>query len=224
MSSSSASDSESSSSVASRAQKRKRAPSVSSDSSSSSSDDSDAEEASDVEEDDVPVLSHAEQRRQRRKEQKTESKAKDDEDADDGDRKAKKSKVKNTAELAPSKVPKRQNSVWVGNLAFKTTPDSLRTFFEGVGEVTRVHMPMKMASTRGAGTVKENRGYVLHICLASEFAWMSVLKVTTRFAYVDFATPDAKTLAITLSENNLDGRKLLIKDGACVGLFAPRFF
>lgn len=170
MSSSSASDSESSSSVASRAQKRKRAPSVSSGtSSSSSSDDSDAEEASDVEEDDVPVLSHAEQRRQRRKEQKTESKVKDGEDSEEADRKAKKSKVKNTAELAPSKVPKRQNSVWVGNLAFKTTPDSLRTFFEGVGEVTRVHMPMKMASTRGAGTVKENRGYVLHICFASKF-------------------------------------------------------
>ncbi|KZT72480.1 RNA-binding domain-containing protein, partial [Daedalea quercina L-15889] len=33
------------------------------------------------------------------------------------------------------------------------------------------------------------------------------------FAYVDFATPDAKTVAITLSENPLDGRRLLIKDG-----------
>ena len=37
--------------------------------------------------------------------------------------------------------------------------------------------------------------------------------VLTRFAYVDFATPDAKTVAITLSENPLDGRRLLIKDG-----------
>lgn len=34
-----------------------------------------------------------------------------------------------------------------------------------------------------------------------------------RFAYVDFATPDAKTIAITMSENHLEGRKLLIKDG-----------
>lgn len=33
------------------------------------------------------------------------------------------------------------------------------------------------------------------------------------FAYVDFATPDAKTIAITFSETNLDGRRLLIKDG-----------
>lgn len=37
--------------------------------------------------------------------------------------------------------------------------------------------------------------------------------VLGRFAYVDFATPDAKTVAITLSENPLDGRRLLIKDG-----------
>jgi len=33
------------------------------------------------------------------------------------------------------------------------------------------------------------------------------------FAYVDFATPDGKTLAIICSEKNLDGRRLLIKDG-----------
>ena len=30
---------------------------------------------------------------------------------------------------------------------------------------------------------------------------------------MDFATPDGKTLAISLSEKNLDGRRLLIKDG-----------
>lgn len=30
---------------------------------------------------------------------------------------------------------------------------------------------------------------------------------------MDFATPDAKTIAITMSENHLEGRKLLIKDG-----------
>ncbi|KAK0190502.1 hypothetical protein F5146DRAFT_930357, partial [Armillaria mellea] len=33
------------------------------------------------------------------------------------------------------------------------------------------------------------------------------------FAYVDFATPEAKTAAIGLSERHLIGRKLLIKDG-----------
>ena len=41
----------------------------------------------------------------------------------------------------------------------------------------------------------------------------SFLIVFVRFAYVDFATPEAKTLAIALSESPLKGRKLLIKDG-----------
>ena len=35
---------------------------------------------------------------------------------------------------------------------------------------------------------------------------------------MDFATPDAKTIAITMSERHLDGRKLLIKDGEWSGL------
>ncbi|KAF5393163.1 hypothetical protein D9757_001171 [Collybiopsis confluens] len=84
----------------------------------------------------------------------------------------------------------RQNSVWVGNLSFKTTQQSLRTFFDGVGEITRIHMPMKVATR--PNMPPESRG----------------------FAYVDFSTPDAKVVAITLSERPLLGRKLLIKDGA----------
>jgi hypothetical protein len=36
------------------------------------------------------------------------------------------------------------------------------------------------------------------------------------FAYVDFATPEAKNAAIVMSESPLEGRRLLIKDGACV--------
>ncbi|KAG1735046.1 hypothetical protein EDB19DRAFT_1996054 [Suillus lakei] len=80
---------------------------------------------------------------------------------------------------------KRQNSVWVGNLWFKTTPDTLRDFFDGVGEITRIHMPTKK------GTKGENMG----------------------FAYVDFATSDAKVTAITQSERELHGRNLLVKDG-----------
>jgi hypothetical protein len=40
-----------------------------------------------------------------------------------------------------------------------------------------------------------------------------------RFAYVDFATPDAKKSAIMMSEQPLEGRRLLIKDGACIQLF-----
>lgn len=108
------------------------------------------------------MLSHKELRRQKKKQLKAAAAAQPADEAADGAPAAKKQKVKNTAELAPSKVPKRQNSVWVGNLSFKTTPDALRKFFDGVGEITRVHMPMKMASAGpGArGAVKENRGSV----------------------------------------------------------------
>jgi hypothetical protein len=34
------------------------------------------------------------------------------------------------------------------------------------------------------------------------------------FAYVDFATPAAKDAAILMTESPLEGRRLLIKDGA----------
>ena len=33
------------------------------------------------------------------------------------------------------------------------------------------------------------------------------------FSYVDFATPESNVAAIAMSENPLDGRRLLIKDG-----------
>ena len=146
------------------ATKRKVEDSESEDDSDSPSDSSDSE-AEDVEpaEEDVPVLSHAELRRQKKKEAKTKNPAADKPDTEESTTQGKKvPKVKNTAELAPSKVPKRQNSVWVGNLSFKTTPDALRQFFDGVGEITRVHMPIKMASggPGGRGAVKENRGLV----------------------------------------------------------------
>ncbi|KAH9951716.1 hypothetical protein B0H21DRAFT_801113 [Amylocystis lapponica] len=164
---------------------------------SSASDDDDDDAVSNADESsDTPVLSHAAQRKQKRKEQREATKS-----TASSARPNKKQKVTNAAELPPSKLPPRQNSVWVGNLSFKTTPQALRQFFDGVGEITRLHMPMKLASAGpdGTGTRKENRG----------------------FAYVDFASADAKTVAITLSENPLDGRRLLIKDGHFEGRPAP---
>ncbi|KAG2357966.1 hypothetical protein BDR07DRAFT_1296181 [Suillus spraguei] len=126
--------------------------------------------------DDSVVLSHAEKRRQKKKDQDRPSKKRK---VTDGSVAAKDSKPAGNSKL------KRQNSVWVGNLWFKTTPDALRGFFDGVGEITRIHMPTKK------GTKGENMG----------------------FAYVDFATPDAKVIAITQSEQELHGRNLLVKDG-----------
>ncbi|KIY73956.1 RNA-binding domain-containing protein [Cylindrobasidium torrendii FP15055 ss-10] len=144
--------------------KRKRADDADSDSDSS---DSEVEEGGE-EGSDIPVLSHAEKRRQKKKQADEANPAK-------------------KAKLDP--LGKRQNSVWVGNMSYKTTEDDLKSFFNGCGEVTRINLPRK-PSTR-PGVKGEGRG----------------------FAYVDFATPDAKLLAIGLSEQPLIGRKLLIKDG-----------
>ncbi|KAI0650290.1 hypothetical protein C8Q79DRAFT_1006574 [Trametes meyenii] len=213
-SSASSSDSEQASSSSPRPQKRPRVSDeastrdVSSDESSDAESEADANEASDV-----PVLSHAEKRRQKKKEERQSKNPVASED-NSGSKKGK-GKVQNTVELPPSKVPKRQNSVWVGNLSFKTTPDSLRNFFHGVGEITRIHMPMKMA-TGGPDDKRprqQNRGLVADDLLSCPFVTFQYIFVCASFAYVDFSAPDAKTIAITLSENPLDGRRLLIKDG-----------
>lgn len=118
--------------------KRKRDPS--SDSSSSS-------EACGAE--DVPVLSHA----AKRKERKAVSKK-----ALPTDTPAKKEKKEEGHDPRPLK---RENSIWVGNLCYKTTPESLRRFFDGVGEITRVHLPTKLGKASPGGDPparRENRG------------------------------------------------------------------
>ncbi|KAH6914665.1 hypothetical protein BKA70DRAFT_1256707 [Coprinopsis sp. MPI-PUGE-AT-0042] len=176
--------------------KRKRSQNVSkplesSDDSESDSTDSEQEAGVEVdEEEDVPVLSHKELRKQKKLEKKKAVKAAAAGD-EDSEVPKKKRKLKDGAAASDDSPAsqKRQNSVWVGNMSFKTTPENLRTFFKDVGEITRIHMPMKPALR--PNLPKENRG----------------------FAYVDFATPEAKVAAIALSENPLVGRKLLIKDG-----------
>lgn len=110
---------------------------------SESDDDSDAEPNDSVE---APALSHAERRRQKKKEERERKKS-----TSDSASAAKKRKLQDGV---VSKKEKRQNSVWVGNLSFKTTTDALRGFFDGVGEITRVHMPMK------AGAKGDNMGLV----------------------------------------------------------------
>ena len=92
-----------------------------------------------------PVLSHAERRRQKKREQKSaiEESAPKKRKLQDG--------------TAVTVVPtKRQNSVWVGNMSFKTTQEDLRAFFEGIGEITRINMPTKVPA--GPGRQGENRG------------------------------------------------------------------
>src|SRR5882757_1372908 len=75
-----------------------------------------------------PVLSHAERRR-RKKEQKLAAKLEEEEGSTTKKRKLKDGSAKAVVSL------KRQNSVWVGNMSFKTTQENLRTFFADVGEI-----------------------------------------------------------------------------------------
>ncbi|KAJ7167619.1 hypothetical protein C8R46DRAFT_995753 [Mycena filopes] len=172
---SSSSSSSSSSSTPEPTPKRKRETEDSdADNDSSDSTDSDAEDGPEV-----PVLSHAEQRRQKRKEKQEKL-----------GEVTKKRKLPDGSAVAATGAPaKRQNSIWVGNMAFKTTTDALTEFFKEAGEITRIHMPTKPSTAPGVKA--ENRGY----------------------AYVDFTTPEGKAAAIAMSEQNLFGRKLLIKDG-----------
>lgn len=179
-------------------------PSESSAGASSSSDDSDH-----VPETDTLVLSHAAKRKRKKEERKHIEFAESSP--------TKKRKLQKDDTIAKqnngnpgSEHPKRQNSVWVGNLSYRTTPESLKVFFDGVGEITRVHMPSKLVAGGSGGQARrENRGFVVVYATSEKCN----LPHCCRFAYVDFATADSKVVAITLSEQHLDGRKLLIKDG-----------
>jgi RNA recognition motif-containing protein len=135
---------------------------------------SDEPESSDSEQENIsaesvdePVLSHAAKRKQRRKEQSS--------GEQDLALSVKKRKLKGGS-AAPTKLStkndhvkvnsqKKQNSIWIGNLSFRTTEENIRTFFEerSIGTIIRINLPMKAA--KGPGLKKENRGFVRqHYC------------------------------------------------------------
>jgi len=118
-------------------------------------------------------------------------KSSDDEAEDDDDDKADATKTQ--------KKERSPYGVWVGNLRFNASKAELRKWLvDNSGGaitddlITRVHMPTTkpVAGAPKLKTPSENRG----------------------FAYVDFATFEANVAAIALSETELAGRKLLIKD------------
>jgi RNA recognition motif-containing protein len=85
--------------------------------------------------------------------------------------------------------------VWIGNLPWSATKDSLRTFLTEHSEIasdqiTRVHMPPPTKVNPTWTTKPLNKG----------------------FAYVDFTTELAMYTAIALTETKMDGRALLIKN------------
>ncbi|EFE38021.1 RNA binding protein Rnp24, putative [Trichophyton verrucosum HKI 0517] len=82
--------------------------------------------------------------------------------------------------------------VWIGNLPFTATRETLRTFLtskSGIldSQITRVHIPDSGTKRKG---VKQNKG----------------------FAYVDFTSQEIVERAIALSEELVGGRRVLIKD------------
>ncbi|KAH6968553.1 hypothetical protein DER45DRAFT_607288 [Fusarium avenaceum] len=95
------------------------------------------------------------------------------------------------------KKTRSEHSVWIGNLPFYVTPDAMRKWLvDNSGGViteemiTRVKIPTNKEPGRDKSAKPTNKG----------------------FAYVDFIDIGPKVSAISLTENDLGGRKLLIKD------------
>ncbi|KAL1600632.1 Nucleolar protein 13 [Paraconiothyrium brasiliense] len=88
-------------------------------------------------------------------------------------------------------------SVWIGNLPWSATKDTLRTFLTENAEIkddeiTRIHMPAPKAPPRPN--------------------WTDAKPTNKGFAYVDFSTQLAMYSAIALTETRMDRRPLLIKN------------
>jgi len=105
--------------------------------------------------------------------------------------------AKTTEAEDKDKSAKRSDfGVWIGNLPWSATKDSLRKFLVDNAEmkdeqITRVHMPPPNKPVNPNWTTKPlNRG----------------------FAYVDFSSELAMYSAIALTETKMDGRALLIKN------------
>lgn len=112
-------------------------------------------------------------------------------DAPDG------SEEKTSAEAEGKEAKRSDYSVWIGNLPWSATKDSLRTFLTENAEIkneeiTRIHMPAPKAPPRPN--------------------WTDAKPTNKGFAYVDFSTQLAMYSAIALTETRMDRRPLLIKN------------
>ncbi|RDA83557.1 hypothetical protein CP532_5352 [Ophiocordyceps camponoti-leonardi (nom. inval.)] len=98
------------------------------------------------------------------------------------------------------KKARSEHGIWIGNLPFTVTPAELRQWLvDNSGEVitsesvTRIKMPKTApAAGEGKGTAGQ--------------------RMNKGFAYVDFNDLNTKVAAMALSETELGGRRLLIKD------------
>lgn len=124
----------------------------------------------------------------RPKKESTEEFVKEDVDESQEAVDAVQSKEKSTPASSVADTAKRSEyGIWIGNLPFSVTKDTLRKFLLDEGgidgqDITRVHMP--------TGDKGSNKG----------------------FAYIDFTTPAVLDIALTLSERLIMGRRCLIKN------------
>lgn len=105
-----------------------------------------------------------------------------------GSAQTKKGKIAHSTQRTSSNRPREgeQYGVWVGNFAFSTMKNTIREYFGQCGEITRFACP------DGSRAGQYNKG----------------------FCYVFFSSPDAVEKALALSEKELDGRALLVKDAS----------
>ena len=117
------------------------------------------------------------------------------------ERKAAKLALKDRSDLLEEATPVAAQSkhgeygVWIGNLPFTATRDTVRDFLQKhadieESDITRLHLPGPTKQGGRKQAEQHNRG----------------------FAYVDFTTKEITEKAIAVSEKLVDGRRLLIKD------------
>lgn len=89
-----------------------------------------------------------------------------------------------TTSSKKQRVKKGAHGIWVGNLAFQTTESAIRDLFTSKcgGEITRINLPVDKKG--------RNKGFV----------------------YVDFDSDETLQKALQLTETELDGRALLVKN------------
>lgn len=103
--------------------------------------------------------------------------------------------AKQTTSDSAATQKRSEHGIWIGNLRFSVTRDSLRNFLKDEGgisgeEIVRLHLPGPKKEGGQKPMDQHNRG----------------------FAYIDFTTEDVMKRAIALSEEPLDGRNVLIKN------------
>ncbi|KAL8392990.1 hypothetical protein RB595_002976 [Gaeumannomyces hyphopodioides] len=112
------------------------------------------------------------------------------------------------------KKERSKYGVWIGNLRFTTTrADLFRWLVESSGgsiaedAITRVNLPLSKLKREGRSSSNGDAGDA-----AEQKQQQQAPRENKGFAYVDFATYEACIAAVALSESEMNGRKLLIKD------------